>query len=153
MDIFIGAQVLELWSKVEVAGEQPLPVRLVERDVVFRVPRRVNHLEVELRRLKPFPGGSRLGGCRYTPGRLSVELGACLRRGDAGDSQRMSQRGDVKLLTDHAVIARMIFVVMGRDALAHSELTAQGRHLPGQVRRPRIYQRSEERRVGKECRS
>jgi hypothetical protein len=142
INIFVGPQVLELRSQAEGAAEQPFAVGLIERDVVFRVSRRVDDPEPERRRVEPFADGFGLGRRGQAPGRATVDLRMRLRPDNPCDAVRMGQGRDVKLPAEQMVIAGVVFMVVSGDALADGQLPARARHLPRLVRRTGIHEQA-----------
>ena len=120
VDIFIGAQVLESRGEIKITAEEPLAVRLPEHDVVLCVSGRVDHLELKPSRLELVPYSLCMRRSWHAPSSAAIQLRVQVWLGDASDTARMCQRGNMKVLTQQAVTACMVFMVVGGDALANS---------------------------------
>ena len=115
-DVLVGAQHLEVRCQVEVAGEEPPLIGLVEGDVVGRVARRVDHAEGMARCAHLLVQRLRIERLGAAPDDLSVE-GNGLWVPHQRQGQGVGEGRAVEVVRGDNGVARVILVVVGQDEL------------------------------------
>src|SRR5947208_3603398 len=121
----VRAGIAQPGCEIQIAREQPAPLRLEQCHVVGRVAGRVDHPESKPRRFEHVAQRSSERRWPATPRDAAIQLEMRVRLGETRYRARVRERGDAQLRPPQAMDAGVILVMMCRHALPHGQLAHQ----------------------------